>query len=438
MRGAEIPKLFDFGINCIHSNSDVTVMTSLYNTWICSNRQRVQTKEEYKSTESVDEEDTITLDMDTEDEDTSILNDWRLLSILKGFNVIQVFCCQNMINLLTDTGDVYCSLFADLQAHQTEMLHNRNITKITGCTATDKCVALSADGKIFEWSVITESIERATNEEDPATEDKDTEKEVDPQNEEKVTSPPIMKISEVQQLTQIDLKIQDIAVSSTAYAAITEDGDMILWGDYSKIYSINMEKVEEKGKKKKKKSKDKDNVEETNVPNEPYIIVKPKTENETENEEDVMPEVKYQSIMGCTDSFVALDCDGNVHTFGTSDCGALGLGDDVAECLQPQRVSFGKQDSLKTVSITCSGSSCVAVDADGVVWYWGKTFPPISDDTSEQETKPTEDTNEDQADAEQKQEEQLVYAVPVQVTMDVDIQQIRAAVVTEVGGFVWS
>ena len=45
--------------------------------------------------------------------------------------------------------------------------------------------------------------------------------------------------------------------------------------------------------KRKKKSKDK--VEEVNVPKEPYIVIKPKTENE----EDVGADIKYQAIMGC-------------------------------------------------------------------------------------------------------------------------------------------
>merc|ERR1719300_1936874 len=105
-------------------------MSSAYKTWICSSKQRLKTKTESNSAESGDEISismTEESEINTEDEDSAKLSEWALAPILMGFNVVQVFCCQDMVNLLTDTGDVYCSLFSDLESHQTEVLYGQNI-----------------------------------------------------------------------------------------------------------------------------------------------------------------------------------------------------------------------------------------------------------------------------------------------------------------------
>ena len=54
---------------------------------------------------------------------------------------------------------------------------------------------------------------------------------------------------------------------------------------------------------------------------------------------------------------MALDCDGIVHAFGTSDRGALDLGNDVTESLQPKLAIFGENENVKMSSVTTSDSS---------------------------------------------------------------------------------
>ena len=292
-------------------------------------------------------------------------------------------------------------------------------------------------GEVFEWSIITENAKTTEDVEDTSNskEDKETDQAPDTEVEEKEPTK-VTRISEPQQLTQIDLKLKDIAISSTAYTAITDGGDMIIWGEYSTIYAVNTEKTEEKGKKKKKKPKDKEVEEESGAPSEPYIFIKSLTGNE-EDSPDAAVDIKYQAIMSCSNNFVVLDCDGKVHSFGISDHGTLGLGEDVTESLQPMQVVFGEDDSHKTTSISSSGAGCIALDGDGAVWYWGKTFPPVQDDSPESEMVPTDaDAADDKAETEQKEKELVVHAVPVQIKLETDTR-IQQAVITDIGGFMW-
>ena len=224
---------------------------------MCSNNQSFKPVQSpkvnvEKDEKDKDEKDIITQETETEDieEKVSALNGFELLPIFKGFNIIQVFCCKDMINMLTDRGDVYCSLFEDLELHQKQVLLNKNIIKITGCASTNKCVAMSASGDLFEWSMITESLD--TNTEDPVDDQANDANKSDENEDNSENSSVVNSISEPIQLTEIDQKVMDVAITSTAYCAVTCDGMLIIWGDFDKIYSAKNEKG--KNKKKSKKS----------------------------------------------------------------------------------------------------------------------------------------------------------------------------------------
>jgi len=454
----ELESLFDLGIDSIHSNSKVTIMTSPYRTWICSSKQRLAAKRDANANLSGDEEETMTedTDIDREDEHSSNIDSFELFPILRGFNVVQVFCCEDMVNLLTDTGDVYCSLFHDLQTHQTEMLYHRDIAKITGSITGNKCVALSASGEVLEWSVVLENAQiaetkgTAENAQNAETEnlknvkeDNVTTAESENVDDEKDgDESKTMRLSEAKQLAQIDVKLGDIAISSSAYCGITTDGLLILWGDYSAIYAAKLEKAEEKSKKKKTKkpSKDQDPVEE---PKAPYIIVKPlaDTQGNQGNQEDdeMVVDTKYKAVVSCSTNFVVLDCEGKVYSFGRSDHGTLGLGEDVTETLQPRQIRFGGDSDVVIASISASDESCIAIDQEGVVWHWGNTHTVKV--TVGDETEPK--TVQDEADAAGKNEEAaaeeecIVNYVPIRIEMEEASSRIRKAVATNVGGFAW-
>ena len=325
-----------------------------------------------------------------------------MLPVFEGFNVVQIFCTNDIINVLTDTGDIYYSLFNDLSSYQTEALFNKNIVKITGCTANNKCVAMSESGDIFEWNVIKTA---KTTEEKKENEDE----------AEKI----IFEISTIKEWTEIDVKIIDIAITSTAYVAITTDQKLIVWGDYDKIYSTN---VEDKGKKSKKKNdkkkNDKKKKDEVDVEQstKPYLFI------ETEH--------KYTKIVSCLNNVVVLDENGNLYSFGFDEkCGALGLGPEISESLQPKLIKLKNDDNdndndidnnykiiIKSISSWTYG--CIAIDDKSNIWYWGKRFSSKNDH---------DDDNHNNSP----------FYSPTKIEINSKYNSIKKAMVTNVGGFLW-
>merc|ERR1712129_582099 len=216
-----------------------------------------------------------------------------------GFNVVQVFCCNDMVNLLTDRGNVYASLFDDLQLHQKRVLVNKSIIKITGCPSENKCVAISDDGQIFEWYMATETLGDETED---TTDDADKSDENEDNSENSLV---VNSISDAIPLSEIDQKIIDVAITSTAYAAITMSKELIIWGDYSKMYSENEDNANDKSKKKIKKTKPKKNdnpkdEEENKEPAKAYVVVKTHNEsiekNESETEAEGSPKYNTKNL----------------------------------------------------------------------------------------------------------------------------------------------
>eukprot|EP00484_Ammonia_sp_Unknown_P028430 CAMPEP_0197032516 /NCGR_PEP_ID=MMETSP1384-20130603/11179_1 /TAXON_ID=29189 /ORGANISM="Ammonia sp." /LENGTH=1196 /DNA_ID=CAMNT_0042462197 /DNA_START=51 /DNA_END=3641 /DNA_ORIENTATION=- len=410
MQTAEIVPLQTLCIQSIHSNSNVTILTAPYQAWICPNNQSFEIPKETVVSPNSSENETADQEAETEEEETTdaAFNELESFPIWKGFNIVQVYCCENMVNVLTDTGDVYCSVFSDLATHQTEILFNQNIVKITGCSVNNKCVALSESGRVYEWSLITESANSDTTE---------SAKTSGAESEEQEPAAETLKISPVTEWPQIDVKLKDVAITSTAYAGITEESKLIIWGDFKAIYGKDVDEEEDSKKKKKAKSKAKPKAKKTeekdaaNLDALPaYLYVESKQPDiDDESERSCL---KYQQVVSCSDSFAVLDESGNVYSFGKDEFGALGLGEEIKKCGQPKMIVFDEPDSKR--SIRCLSSwihGCLAMDHDGDVWYWGKGFGGET--------------------------EVLVY-VPVKIETNGKCNQVKKCAVSTVGGFLWT
>jgi len=404
-----------------------------YKTWMCTNKQSFKSIQEPKIVNDADDQkdedetETITQETETEEEEEqkSVLNDFDLLPIFKGFNVVQVFCCKNMISLLTDRGDVYCSLFEDLELNQKQILADKNITKITGCASTNRCVAISSSGEIFEWNMITETLDDGSEKSEDADKEKDAENVSDENEDNPDNSMVVNSISDAKQLIDIDQEIIDIAITSNSNAGVTNDGKLIIWGDYEKVYSENDESANAKSKKKTKKKKKVEDEEHEDKPAKSYAFVKSnKEETESKQEDDaaVVSEIKYKSIVSCTNCFIVLDLNGNVHSFGSDEFGALGLGKDINQALQPQLIPVGNDLQIKITSISSCIHSCAALDNEANIWIWGKLFSQ----------------NNEKVELEEDTVDIGAYFTPKRVAMKSQENPIKKVLMTDVGGFLWT
>jgi alpha-tubulin suppressor-like RCC1 family protein len=83
---------------------------------------------------------------------------------------------------------------------------------------------------------------------------------------------------------------------------------------------------------------------------------------------------------------LALDNNGNVYAWGDNQFGQLGNGTN-DPCTTPVRVLKGQQDTSisgyleNIVAISAGHWHCIAVDADGTIWTWGKGAGGRLDDT---------------------------------------------------------
>merc|ERR1712228_1101138 len=175
----------------------------------------------------------------------------------------------------------------------------------------------------------------------------------------------------------------------------------------------------DKNKKNKKKSKKKEkieNEEEINESSQPYIFIESKQPfNDNEQDEESVNRFKYQKVVSCSNSFVVLDADANLHSFGNNEFGALGLGKDISESLKPQMISSGNESKTKIRSISSYVNGCLAMDSESNIWFWGKQFNQRDDEIH--------------FDA--------IYE-PTNITMKSKENSITKVVVTSVGGFLWT
>eukprot|EP00483_Globobulimina_turgida_P005452 UN05462 len=147
-----------------------------------------------------------------------------------------------------------------------------------------------------------------------------------------------------------------------------------------------------------------------------------------DGEEEVL-NLKYKNIVSCLNSFIILEENGNLYSFGNDEYGSLGLGIEINESLQPKLIQFENENiSIDSVSSWING--CIAIDNNSNIYYWGKCF-------EESDSKISETTENENNDKEQQQKRQTAFYVPTKIKIESQINQIRHVVVTNVGGFLW-
>merc|ERR1712013_263282 len=243
-----------------------------------------------------------------------------------------------------------------------------------------------------------------------------------------------LTIGKVTKLTQIDHSLVDIAVCDSAYAGITTFGALIVWGDYSKIYSTESEQEKEekakakgKGKKKKKSKKEKEKVEEEVKSVEPYLVVTMRNDNDDAEEAETVA-INYKRVVSGLSCFVVLHANGRLFSFGADEKGALGLGAEVRKCLQPKAIEFTtdsdsvEMNETQIRDISSWDHGCLADD----------------DKTKERIEAAAEPENAVDANAETEVKTHAFY-MPNRISIATDSQPhtIKKAVVTNAGGFFW-
>merc|ERR1712129_325296 len=250
----------------------------------------------------------------------------------------------------------------------------------------------------------------------------------------------VNSISDALPLSEIDQKIIDVAITSTAYAAITMNKELVIWGDYSKIYSEIGDNASDKSKKKIKKTKPKKNdnpkdEDENKEPTKTYVVVKPHNEsidkNESETEAEEIITIQYKNITSCSNSFIVLDEHGNVYAFGQNDFGVLGLSKETKERMQPQKIVFDTESEIRIVSLSSYENGCLALDNNQNVWFWGKLFN--DGDAKINTSSDQEDKDNDDAPI----EEAGIY-LPIKICIESTPTQTQKAILTRVGGFLLS
>jgi len=239
----------------------------------------------------------------------------------------------------------------------------------------------------------------------PQPQDDNKNKKEDKESENKENEKETFEVSASKKLTEIDVKIIDFAITSTAYVAITEDQKLIIWGDYDKIYSANMDNKDKKPKKKKdpKQKDDDENIEESTKK---YLFI------ETEH--------KFTAVVSCLNNFIILDDNGKLYSFGFDEkYGALGLGPEIAESLQPKpiNISNDSDDDIVIKSISSWDYGCIALDNESNIWYWGKRFSTATNDDNDDHKSP--------------------FYFPTKIEMSSKYDSVKKAMITNMGGFLW-
>merc|ERR1712129_277166 len=250
----------------------------------------------------------------------------------------------------------------------------------------------------------------------------------------------VNSISDALPLSEIDQKIIDVAITSTAYAAITMNKELVIWGDYSKIYSEIGDNASDKSKKKIKKTKPKKNdnpkdEDENKEPTKTYVVVKTHKEsvdkNESETEAEEIITIQYKNITSCSNSFIVLDEHGNLYAFGQNDFGVLGLSKETKEVMRPRQIIFDTESEIRIDSLSSYENGCLALDNDQNVWFWGK----LLNDGDDKINTPTNDQEVKDDDA--PIEEASIY-LPIKVCIESTPTEIQKAILTRVGGFLMS